>query len=509
MMTAHILVDDWLYMDFNGETGAYSREEVQRDFKHKIKTVTAAFIDCDVRMVRGPGSGTVFPNEYVVQEERLSADSVQVIAAKKEFIEEIYAYFKPVNIAALVPYAAGIRAFLKSRSMVPTDRIVLFVDDLKTQALVTVLEGPRFTAPRRLGARDLEYMGAEIKRSRHNYLAQRGGQEEPSFMIVSNNRQWLSSFIAQGLVTQDNAAYVDAAFPVLEGLKAAKFGMHFVPPGELEQRKRKSMARQRLKMALIGILSIAVGSGLYGASVVRSNNAAARLRQTQLEQQKNDHELSALYQRKFRRWLFQYKDLPYGRLYYDFIDSAPADHGIKEFTISQISLDHWQVNAWIYPIDDDVPYVDFSKQGLFSAARITPSVIYKRLGQKIGLSINPNSQIRDVHALEDDPIKGLNDYYRSIYDHLRVLGGFNGFKRSVEVTGISESGAIESAAKPSQWPGINQLGLKINFYELTGADQCVRILQSLGNLRQSYPLNVTSVKQSGNNLEILIELYGK
>lgn len=388
-----VLMDDWLYMDVDGHVGTYGREETQRNLKGKIKSVTAAFIDCEIKIINTPHESAAqkealinaaFSNDYLVQEERLSTRTAQIIAASKIQIQDIYNYFTPVPVTALVPYSVGIRAYLKSKSLWSDNKIIIFIDDLKTQAIITIMEGLRLTPCRRISMRDAGYMASEIKRSQQNYLAQRGSQaEDPVFMLVSNNREWLTSFMNQGIALRENMLHVDAVFPVLEGLKTAKFGMHFALPEDLVDQKRKKLRGQRWKSAAAMVLTIIAGVSMYLAVIIYRGNMMDRLAQLQLQQKSGADQLAQLYRNKFRQVLRNSKTLPYARIYYDFVEAIPEGYRIKEFDLVQNPLSHWRLNAMIFPFSNFTSYRTFSKSGRFASAKISDVFLDKKLGQRI------------------------------------------------------------------------------------------------------------------------------
>jgi len=118
-------------------------------------------------------------------------------------------------------------------------------------------------------------------------------------------------------------------------------------------------------------------------------------------------------------------------------------------------------------------------------------------------------RMKNLSILADDPVNDVSSYYRDVYDRLSLLGEFNNLQKSIEVAGLSELEGIELAAKPSQWEGIRKISLKVSFYELRRTEQYLRILRPMYQLERRYPLNITSISQNGNSLEIMMELYGK
>ncbi len=511
----HVLVDDWLYMDIDGHSAAYGREEVERGIKSRMKLVTAAFIDCETKIVAVPQESGVekealinaaFSNEYLIQEERLQQNIFQVTAVKKAKVEEIYQYFKPVTVKALVPYPVGIRAFLASHSLLPQDKAVIFVDDLKTQAIITILDGLRFTAPRRISMRDAGYICSEIKRSRQSYAAHR----DVPFSIVSNNREWIDAFVRQGLVLAEDVVHVTEMAPILEGLKTAKFGMNFVLPEELVRNKRRSLSRQYLKKGMAAFVFISLILGSYIGIRMNKQQAEARAHQQEAERQKVLVRLRELHQRRFKQLFKSYAALPYERLYHDLIAGLPEGYLLKEFTISQTMQEGWAVSALLYPSDELLPYKKFRTVGMFMDAEILGAVINKRSGQRVELRIDRHSGANiDLNTLPDDPMDAIEVYYRDLYEAINSLTWLHGIKRSIEVNGLEDGAVIASAAKPSKWEGIQQINIKVSFYEVFGQDRYMRILRALEQLRHKYPLNILSLGQLGSNLSVVIELYGR
>ena len=114
-----------------------------------------------------------------------------------------------------------------------------------------------------------------------------------------------------------------------------------------------------------------------------------------------------------------------------------------------------------------------------------------------------------LSSLQDDPLGEISIYYRDFYEAVHFLGASYDIKNIVEVQGVSAGAGIEQTAVPSSWPGVQKLTVKVNFYELLGADQYMNIFESLHWLKARFPLNVTAIVQKARNLEMNFELYGK
>ncbi len=385
-----VLVDDWLYMDLNGQMGSYGRDEIERNVKSKIKSITASFIDCEIKIIDAPQeAGTQkealidasFSQEYLIQEERLSARQYQIIAAKKQTIEDIYNYFKPVKVSAVIPYPISVRAYLNSKSLLTDNRTVIFVDDLKTQAIVTIFEELRFSAPRRISMRDLVYMAGEIKRSLISFQAKQ-------FILVSNNRVWLHSFLEQGLASQENIVHLDSAFVVLEGLKAAKFGINFILPHELARQKRLLRIGERLRTILLIGLPVLLAGCIYLGSHLILRSTQSRLAYYVNERNRIVKELEALNQKKYLNFINRTDAVECDLLYFDFIENTPYGYGIKEFSIKKDGLNAWVFKGIIFPLNEHVRLSSFRLEGLFTKAEVRTLDVNKSLGQQINLSIN-------------------------------------------------------------------------------------------------------------------------
>ncbi len=385
----HVLFDDWLYLDIEGRPAVCGQEETTRLYKSRMKSVRAAFIDCAVKYVTQPLLESAFASDHIVQHERMGPNVYQVIGALKTDIERVHRYFKPVPVVSLVPYPVAIRAFLNGRGLLFKDKAVIFLDDLKTQAVLTIIEGARLTAPRRISMRDTAYMVSEIQRHQKNYISQKeegAASRDVVFMIVSNNREWLEAFCDHGLLTKQDIIHVDHSCPVLEGLKNAKFAMHFALPEDILKQKRRKAVRGILKAVAVSMAMAALGFSFWALSMGREQDMAVRLADVRKEHQRVRDELTVVDQTKFVSFLKRSAPVDYGRLYHDFISGIPRGYSIQTFRMNRTDDTHWQFAGVIDPEQDNVIARPFERYGMFGNAVIEDSVFRESLGQKIVLN---------------------------------------------------------------------------------------------------------------------------
>ncbi len=390
----HVLFDDWLYLDIEGRFETCGREEAARHYKSRMKAVRAAFIDCEIKRVTQPLLGSAFPPDHVTQHERSGTHTYQVIGALKNDIERIHHYFKPASVESLVPYPAAIRAFLNGRGLLSADRAVIFLDDLKTQAVLTIVEGMRLSAPRRISMRDTAYMASEIQRNQKNYISQEEGaaSRDISFILVSNNREWLAALCEQGVFDKKDIVHVEHPCPVLEGLKNAKFTLHFALPEEILKQRRNRTIGGCLKAAALSAGMAALGGGFWISAVSRQHDAAAQLNDLRQESQRVAGESSTVHQKKIAAFLKQNNTVDHARLYHDFISGVPRDYLIQKFQMNRTGDVRWQFTGVITPEENNAIEQKFERLRSFQNAAIEPVMVRGRLGQRIVLTIDRRKQ---------------------------------------------------------------------------------------------------------------------
>ena len=122
----------------------------------------------------------------------------------------------------------------------------------------------------------------------------------------------------------------------------------------------------------------------------------------------------------------------------------------------------------------------------------------------------------DTYKAEIDKISGFKDAprtyvqkdYRLLSDALRTFSRTHDVRGVCDIDGIKEEESINTGIKASFWAGIDQMGINMRFYDVQGVDQYISIFDFIGHMEDLYALQVQSINQKGNSLEVLIKLYG-
>ncbi len=395
-----VLVDDWLYVDVDGKCAVYGRKEAERTLKPKIKTMNAAFLDYQTKVIslvnKEQGYIDKIVNESfdqgdIVVQERLSADLVQIIGAKKEKIEGIYRDFEGIHITSLVPYAIAIRAVLKSRNLLEGSPYVIFLDDMGNQTVLTFFEGTRFSNPRQINLPDPSYIISEIKRSWQGFVSDVPHQQndrKEGLCLVSNNKQWLTQLVSDGFITNEHIVYLDCQYPVLLGLSQAKFSLHFALAQEIIKQKKRVIFKRRIRTLIASVLIILFAGGSYLVSLTSVHQEYSKAQLLVQDKRKQEVLLRSIYQNNFLSFMDSQDTYDYQRIYFDFVRALPGDYLIDSFKLQQISNDSWDFEAVIYPQNEKTIPADFNGERFYLGTRVAHIITHKVLGQLITCRFN-------------------------------------------------------------------------------------------------------------------------
>ena len=395
-----VLVDNWLYINIDGKSGVYGKQEAQRTLNTKMKHVSAAFLDYQTKVISLTNRDSNYMDQminesfdqgYLIVKEKLSSEFEQIIAVKKEKIEEVYRDLQGVQVSNLVPYGLAIRAVLTFKSLLDKYPYIIFLDDLGNQSVLTFFEGMKFSSSRRINMLDTSYIHSEIKRSWKSFLLEQPNKTQPednSFCLVSNNKQWLSDLVTQGFVRKEQIIYLDEAYPALLGLTQAKFTVHFALAEEILKQKKNQLLKSRMKAIAVAFVLIITGCGLYVTSSFFLNKERHEAEYLSVKKEEKDNQLRQLNQSKFLSLMDTKDTFNYQKIYFDFISAIPENYLIDSFKLTRISDELWSLEALIYPMSDSIIPSDFNGGRFYTQTSVTHVLTHKVLGQLINCTLS-------------------------------------------------------------------------------------------------------------------------
>ncbi len=394
---AFVIADGWLYIEIDGKFGIYGQQEVQNSLQSDIKSAQIAFLDYqtrafstnDERDTLDAQINSVFGKDYLVVQERISVGLIQIIAAKKEKIEEIYRCFHKTQVTSLVPYAVALRAILKSKNIFDSHKRVIFLDDLNNQPVVTFFDDMRFSAPRRINMLDSENVLLEIKRSLQNFISE-GPDKQcalSEFVLISNNRRWQSDLFSSKFIFKESLIDFNVPFPAIQGLKEAKFTLHFALIDQILQQKKLKIWKSRFKVMVTVILLSLAGLGVCWCAVYL--NHQEQMQSKYLISQINQYKLSIanLYQKKFLSYFRSDDFIDYRRIYYDFVEAVPSGYLIDSFKLIKETEGNWSLKAIIYPDQHGGFLSEFRYDLFYPDTKLSAVITHKVLGQEINTEL--------------------------------------------------------------------------------------------------------------------------
>ncbi len=512
-MMLHALFDEWLFLEVNGNVGSYGKDEFIRNYKSTFKQATVACLHVQVKQLTIEPSmmpqkttlmSQVFNDEYLVLQEWLSANVVQLMAVNKSKIEEIYEYFKPITPSALVPYQVALRAFLRSKDLLNDTKAVIVVDDIKTMAIVTIFSGSKFSDARHIAMRDMEYMAHEIKRTWSVYSA--GSDKDMGYVLICNNKEWLSALIKLKLVSQDEVLHLDVAYPVLEGLKTAKFPHSFILPKDLARKKRHALFTQRLTYLGILMGGIFTCGGIWGTGMYLDHQAKAAQAFHQQKEQQIKQALALAYKTKLSAYL---KSISYKNaedIYLDLIQRLPYGFEVKEFNLNHVTDGAWDLNAMILPNVYEYQG-DLMLHDIWQDAIVTNEKVNDQLGQRLRLALTKNDGSKDIQTminvlmlLKDDVVLKSSLNYAAFMSRLKHDASTYGLKVNLEIVDIVTNDPV--------YLGMNAIKFKLSFYQVSSTSERVRILDLMNSWQEFYPIRITSIECKNALCQIIGGVYG-
>jgi hypothetical protein len=254
-------------------------------------------------------------------------------------------------VVSLVPYAAAVRTFLASRH-VPTDRLIVFLDDLGTEKFITVFEGLKFSRTRTLFEENPQQLLSEIKRSIINFekkLADQKDNNDNAYIVITNNRILTLELreLEQGL----KAETVDSVYPAIDGLKAGAFNFKYVLPEDIIKKRRHQEHQRWIRSLALSASILAAGVFFYAYNRINLGVIQAALNKEQARQSYLEAGLNQLDPFIYRSMLERQKSLNYAFVFQAIEDFLPASYETYTFELHRRES-HWSLEEYLYTADD-------------------------------------------------------------------------------------------------------------------------------------------------------------
>ncbi len=379
-----IIFDELLLVGTGQGVETLPKDEFTRKYKNHIKEVFVACLGVSVQRVQKENEERqVVDAQVMFIEEQITAREALRLSVPQAAIEEIYKFFSPAAVVVLVPYPVAVRAYLRHKGFLNDNRAVIVIDALGSKMVVTIFRSAIFSESRQIIVRDREYMIEEIKRS---WLIFSQDQEErSSYVIVSNNRDWLSACVDLKLARHEEVLDIGEVNPALDGLKVAKFTNNYVLPNELAQRKRKQMRLNWIFQGCMFMGSVILGGIIVGLFWIKEKRLKEEYVHAQEQVSVLNRELENTYKNKFVDYLDSLKNSQWDDIFWDFYLHVPKGYLIKEFMVAQKERGNFWMNAVIVPGSVNLGE-EFIREGKWSKANISSERFNEQMGTKIELS---------------------------------------------------------------------------------------------------------------------------
>jgi len=382
--------------DYKKENDDVYKKGNDNDYKYGndngIENARICCVDVDVMIASAPQDyldkkdsilaqkfEAAYSEGYITLNEKIDNNIFQVIGIKAEKVKEIYSLVPSSKVDAFVPYAIAIRSLLVN-NQTNMAKLVLFVDDLGHEKLMTVFDGLKFSRTRTFYTDKAHDILPDIKRSLIDFnkkLGEFAPKAAGNLTIITNNKPMAEAF--RSLEVGLSVDFLDCPFPALEGLKSIDTQIKYRIPEEIILERKKIELRSRLMHAVIAVcigLTAALfdGLNLITYSFIARDFAGENLKNAHLKDT-----LEGMDQRVYRDSLKKSKNLNYSSVFFDVSGLLPSTYEVSSFKFSA-DKDHWIFDAYLFAQDDQF-YDEISRSKILKKAEIKDFFIKNRPGK--------------------------------------------------------------------------------------------------------------------------------
>jgi hypothetical protein len=322
----------------------------------------------------------LYSNEYITLSERIDTNIFQVIGIKAEKVKEIYSLIPSSKVDAFVPYAIAIRSLLVNNQTDMT-RLIVFVDDLGNEKLITVFDGLRFSRTRTIYSGNAQDILPDIQRSSIDFNKKLGefasNKVTGELSIITNNKQLAEDIklSEQGIAVD----FLDCRYPALEGLKFVDSQIKYRVHEEIILERKRKERYSRLKFLIFSISICLAGALFFGFNKISYSFLSRDFEGDKLKNSRLKDALKELDQHIYQDFLKTSKNLNYSSVFFEVSGLLPSTYEISSFKFTG-NEDSWIFDTYLYAQDDQF-YDEIPKIKILKNAEIKDFFIKNHPGK--------------------------------------------------------------------------------------------------------------------------------
>ena len=321
----------------------------------------------------------VYTHEYITLNEKIGDNLFQVIGIKEKKVENIYALMPNVKVDAFVPYAIAIRSLFEVRG-IKREGLMIVVDILGSENLITVFEGLKFSRTRTIEGDTLEQILPDIKRSLMDFQKKLGDlaiKSTSDVAVFINDQQMAKELSA--LEPSFVIEFLDCSYPSLEGLKCVDTQIKYKNHGQIIRERQKKELHLRFIYIIVSLSICLAATVFWGYSHFAYSFMAHDFKLVSMKNSHLKQELDGVDKRIYRDDLKRLKYLNYANVFLEVSAALPSTYSIESFKF----LSHegrWDFDTYIFAQDDQF-YDDIPRDRFMKSAAIKNCFIKNRPGK--------------------------------------------------------------------------------------------------------------------------------
>ncbi len=327
-----------------------------------------------------------YSGDYLIQDERIESNLFQVIGIRTERVREIYAQVPSDKVSTFIPYSLAIRHILDQKK-IDHKKIIVFLDDLDEEALITVFEGLKFSKTRHLLTSDIEVIFPELKRTQISFKKkfERYLQEKNSdkFSIVTNNKVWADSLSKRE--EEPEVILIENKYPALEALRNGSFQIKYKLPEEIIRKRKEKELRSRILNYTLSAGIFASGFLFYGINQLELNLLKRDFEKTEARSKQLEMQLSQLDPVVYHDALRRLKTLDYGTSYFVLSNILPYSYSVDSINFREKNQ-KWSMEVFVYAKDGET-YEEIPRSKILKNMHIKDYFVKNRPGKFIKIEL--------------------------------------------------------------------------------------------------------------------------